>query len=81
MHQRRRVLNPRLLCAGPGRLCQALGIDYSLYGSPVTERPFELYLNTAVETLSGPRIGISKAMDLQWRFGLAGSFFFSRPFK
>lgn len=81
MHQRRGLSNPRLLCAGPGRLCQALGIDYSFYGLSVMKQPFELYSNKAVLTISGPRIGISRATDLPWRFGLAGSLFFSRPFK
>jgi DNA-3-methyladenine glycosylase len=81
MQRRRSLLNPRLLCAGPGRLCQALGIDLNLNAKPLEKQPFELRVNAEVEKIIGQRIGISRAIDLPWRFGLAGSLFLSRPFR
>ena len=84
MRQRRGLDDVRLLCAGPGRLGQALGIDRGLDGRRLDRPPFELL---APETgpvpaiVAGPRIGISKAIDQPWRFGLAGSRFLSRPFR
>lgn len=82
MEQRRGMSNPRLLCAGPGRLSQALGIDGSHNGQPLSQPPFHLGGETwPSEIIAGQRIGISKAIDLQWRFGVAGSRFLSKPFK
>ena len=81
MRKRRGVSHDRLLCSGPGKLCQALAIDRSLDGKPVTRRPFSLTLApAAAELLIGPRIGISKAADIPWRFGLKDSRFLSRRF-
>jgi DNA-3-methyladenine glycosylase len=81
MRERRGVDDPRLLCSGPGRLGQAMGVTHALNGLSLDAPPFELRPATEpVEVLSGPRIGITKAMDLPWRFGLAGSKFVSRPF-
>lgn len=84
MRQRRRWPAPRpphLLCAGPGRVAQALGIDMAHYGLPMDAPPFALRAAPpGVAVLSGPRIGIRKAVDLPWRFGLAGSPCLSRPF-
>ena len=84
MRARRGLDDPRLLCAGPGRVGQALGIDRSHNGMRLDQPPFELFapepgLDRAV--LAGPRVGISKAVDQPWRFGLAGSRFLSRPFR
>lgn len=81
MQLRRSLTNHHLFCAGPGRLCQALGIDLNLNAQPIAQPPFELNLNAEVETIIGQRIGISRAIDLPWRFGMAGSTFVSRPFK
>ena len=82
MRARRKVADDRLLCAGPGRLCQALAVDRGLDGLPLAAPPFELRpAAAAVEVVRGPRIGISKAVDLPWRFGLAGSPFLSRRFR
>ena len=82
MRQRRGVLQDRLLCAGPGRVCQALGITRAHDGLPLDAPPFRLVAAAhAAEVLSGPRIGITKAMDVPWRFGLAGSRFLSRPLR
>lgn len=81
MRQRRGVDDVRLLCSGPGRLCQALGVTHRLNGASLDAPPFQLLLATEpVSVVSGPRIGISKAVDVPWRFGLAGSRFVSRPF-
>ena len=81
MRVRRGVDDPRLLCSGPGRLCQALGVTRELDGRSVEVPPFELReRRQAVEVVTGPRIGITKAADRPWRYGLAGSRFVSRPF-
>jgi DNA-3-methyladenine glycosylase len=81
MRHRRGVSDERLLCAGPGRLCQALGITNAHNGAALDKAPFTLFARTApAEVIAGPRIGISKAIDLPWRYGLAGSRFLSRPF-
>jgi DNA-3-methyladenine glycosylase len=72
----------RLLCAGPGRLCQALAITGADDGAAIAETRFTLLARTApAEIVAGPRIGISKAADLPWRYGLKGSQFLSRPFR
>lgn len=84
MRQRRGVEAVRLLCAGPGRLAQALGISQAHNGLPLRSPPFELFApepGLAVPVLTGPRVGISKAVDQAWRFGWAGSPFLSRPFR
>jgi DNA-3-methyladenine glycosylase len=85
MRERRGLDDPRLLCAGPGRLGQALAIDRGLDGAALDAPPFRLVApepgSAPVELLAGPRIGISKAMDRPWRFGLKGSRFLSRPFR
>ncbi len=69
------------LCNGPGRLAEALGIRLEDDGVPFDGGAFAISLADAVpELLVGPRIGISKARDVPWRFGLAGAVGFSRPF-
>jgi DNA-3-methyladenine glycosylase len=81
MRHRRGVSDERLLCAGPGRLCQALAITSAYNGAALDKAPFTLFARTApAEVIAGPRIGISKAIDLPWRYGLAGSWFLTRPF-
>ena len=84
MRERRGLDDVRLLCAGPGRLGQALGIDRSFNGLRLDEPPFALLPaepRLKVQVMAGPRIGISKAVDQPWRFCLAGSRFLSRPFR
>ena len=84
MRQRRGLDDVRLLCAGPGRLGQALGIDLSYTGLRLDQPPFELLAAEASAQhaiVTGPRIGISRAVEQPWRFGLAGSKFLSRPFR
>jgi len=82
MQQRRgSIADPRLLCSGPGRLGQALGITLAHYGLPLDRPPFFVAApDEATEAVVGPRIGISKAVDQPWRFGLLGSRFLSKPF-
>jgi DNA-3-methyladenine glycosylase len=86
---RRGLQDVRLLCAGPGRLAQALGVDGSFNGRPLDGPPFALLEPGGAATagkapplavVTGPRIGISKAVDVPWRFGLRGSRYLSRAF-
>ena len=80
MRQRRGLADLRLLCAGPGRLCQALGVTCEHDGLPLDEQPFELLAaGSPREVLTAPRIGISVATELPWRYGAAGSKYLSRP--
>ena len=83
MQARRGLHDIRLLCAGPGRLGQALGIDRGFDGLSLAQWPFALSAPSEgppPAVVAGPRIGISKAVDQPWRFGLAGSPFLSRRF-
>jgi DNA-3-methyladenine glycosylase len=82
MRARRRVDELRLLCSGPGRLCQALAITREHDGRPLDRPPFELRERGGpVEVVTGPRIGITRAAEQPWRYGLGGSGFVSRPFR
>ncbi len=82
MASRRGTGVKRLLCSGPGRVGQALGIDLGFDGLPLDRPPFALEPSAGpIPVANGPRIGISKAADLPWRFGLEGSPFLSRPFR
>jgi len=81
MRARRGCDDLRKLCAGPGRLCQALNVGRDHDGLAMTAAPFSLTLqDTPVDLDVGVRIGISEAAEQPWRFGLAGSPFVSRPF-
>ena len=81
MQKRRGAVKPTQLCAGPGRLTQALGITGALDGKPLDKPPFLLKPRTgSVEIIIGPRIGIARAVEMPWRFGMAGSRFLSRRF-
>ena len=80
MRSRRGLDDERLLCSGPGRLCQALGITRAEDGRPLDRPPFELRDRTEdVEVVTGTRIGITRAVELPWRYVEAGSRFLSRP--
>jgi DNA-3-methyladenine glycosylase len=82
MRARRGLDDVRLLCSGPGRVGQALGITRDYNGMRLDRAPFEvLAASEPVQIVFGKRIGITKAMDVPWRFGLAGSRFVSRPFR
>lgn len=80
MERRRGLEDTRLLCAGPGRLCEALGVTRDHDGRALDEPPFEL-LPADVErpVVAAPRIGISVATELPWRYCAAGSRYLSRP--
>ena len=81
MRERRGLSTDRLLCSGPGRLCQALAVCDAHDGLPLDVPPFEVLARTDEPRLAvGPRIGISRAAELPWRYGLAGSSYLSRPF-
>ncbi|HEU5066243.1 MAG TPA: DNA-3-methyladenine glycosylase [Gaiellaceae bacterium] len=81
MAARRATGEPRLLTAGPGRLCQALGITREHDGAPLDEPPFELHAGDDVAVERGLRVGITKAADRPWRYAESGSGFLSRPIR
>jgi DNA-3-methyladenine glycosylase len=82
MRRRRGVPDVRLLCSGPGRVCQALGITRADNGLALDEPPFELLARSGdVEVVAGPRIGLTKAVEKPWRYGLKDSRFLSKPFR
>src|ERR1700729_1384582 len=82
MRRRRGVADERLLCSGPGRVCEALRITHAQNGLALDEPPFALFARTdEVEVIAGARIGITKAVEKPWRYGLKGSRFLSKPFK
>lgn len=83
MHKRRAGIDdPRLLCAGPGRLCAAMNVTVAQNGLPLDRSPFELRARAdKPEIITGQRIGITKAVEKPWRFGLKGSRYLSKPFK
>jgi DNA-3-methyladenine glycosylase len=82
MRRRRGLKDERLLCAGPGRVCEALGISIAHNGLALDRPPFRLIAcEEKPEIAKGVRIGITKAAELPWRYGLAGSRYLSKPFK
>jgi DNA-3-methyladenine glycosylase len=82
MRERRGLEDPRLLCSGPGRLCQALGVTRAHDGLALDRPPFELLADDrTVDVVSGPRIGITRAAELPWRYAEAGSRFLSRALR
>ena len=81
MRRRRGLAEERALCSGPGKLCEALGVTIRHSGLPLDRAPFELRARPAKpDIVVGPRIGITKAVEHPWRYGLAGSKFLSKPF-
>ena len=83
MRGRRGVESERLLCSGPGRLCQALGVTGAHDGLPLDRPPFAVLApdGAGPEVVRGPRVGITRAADLPWRYGLVGSRFLSRALR
>ena len=82
MRRRRGLIDERLLCSGPGRLAEAMGVTLAHNGLALDRLPFELSTRKAAPEIAvGIRIGITKAADLPWRYGLKGSKFLSKPFK
>jgi DNA-3-methyladenine glycosylase len=83
MRERRGVAGERDLCSGPGKLTVALGIGLERNDARLDRPPFELRGRQGgwreVEVATGPRIGITKAIELPWRFCAAGSPYLSRP--
>jgi DNA-3-methyladenine glycosylase len=81
MMVRRGTDKPSLLCSGPGRLCEALGITRTFDGAALTRAPVSLLARRKrPRIVAGPRIGISKGHEFVRRFGLEGSPFLSRRF-
>lgn len=82
MRRRRGLDDPRALCSGPGKLCAALAVTGTLDHHMLDAPPFRITLpRTPLQAAIGPRIGITKAIDVPWRFGVAGSAFLSKPFR
>jgi DNA-3-methyladenine glycosylase len=82
MRRRRGLSDERLLCSGPGRLCQALAIMGAHNGLALDKAPFELRASRGeIDIAVGPRIGITKAVEIPWRYGRSGSLFLSKPFR
>jgi len=79
MQARRLVDDPKLLCAGPGRLTQALGLTGEHDGLPLDRPPFALSYGGHVDVVAGTRVGITRGGDRRWRFSLSGSPYVSRP--
>jgi DNA-3-methyladenine glycosylase len=80
MRMRRGLDDERLFCSGPGRLCQALGVNASFNSLSLAAPPFELRPKEVESPISAcPRIGISIATDTLWRFCQTESRFLSRP--
>ena len=75
------AFDERALCSGPGKLCEALAVTHRHNGLPLDRPPFELRARDGeVDVVRGVRIGIAKAVEKPWRYGLKGSSFVSRPF-
>lgn len=82
MCARRGLDDPRLLCSGPGRLCQSLAVTRAHDGLALDAPPFRLLpREDALSVVAGPRVGISRAAELPWRYGIAGSRYLSRPIR
>jgi DNA-3-methyladenine glycosylase len=82
MRARRGGRPDRELCSGPGKLTEALGIGLGDNGAEVACDPFALLApepDWEAEVLTGPRVGIAKAVDRPWRFAAAGNPYVSRP--
>jgi len=81
MRRRRGLHDERTLCSGPGKLTGALAITNRHNGLPLDTPPIALHArDTAPEIAAGLRIGITKAVELPWRYGLRGSRFLSKAF-
>jgi DNA-3-methyladenine glycosylase len=81
MAERRGIADPRLLCSGPGRLCQALGMTRGLDGLLMPRSPITVVSGSAIaepDTEATPRIGITRAADWPLRYAVAGSPWTSR---
>src|SRR6266852_7587490 len=81
MRRRRGLHDERSLCSGPGKLCEALAITGKHTGLALDASPIALHARASrPDIVAGPRVGITKAVELPWRYGLKGSKFLSKPF-
>lgn len=81
MIERRGLSALQNLCSGPGKVGQALGVTKALDGTMLSAPPFTFRPATdRPAVVVGPRIGITKAAEVPWRFGIAGSPYLSRKF-
>jgi DNA-3-methyladenine glycosylase len=81
MRRRRGLDDERALCSGPGKLCEALGVTIAHSELPLDRPPIALHARIGKpDIVAGVRIGITKAVDLPWRYGLKGSKFLSKRF-
>jgi DNA-3-methyladenine glycosylase len=81
MRRRRGLKDERTLCSGPGKLCEALAVTHEHNGLPLDRAPFELRAcSMTPDVVAGVRIGITKAAEKPWRYGLKASRFLSKPF-
>jgi DNA-3-methyladenine glycosylase len=81
MRRRRGLQDERSLCSGPGKLTEALGITREHNALALDAPPFALHARVGTpDIVAGVRIGLTKAVELPWRFGLKGSKFLSKPF-
>jgi DNA-3-methyladenine glycosylase len=82
MRARRGERPDRELCSGPGKLTEALGIGLEQNEADLSRDPFMVLPpepGSALEVLTGPRIGITKAVERPWRFAATGSPYVSKP--
>lgn len=83
MRRRRGVVAREQLCCGPGRLTQALGIGLEINGTDLDRGPVTISprprRTPSPPIIASTRVGITKAVELPWRFASAGSSFVSRP--
>jgi len=81
MRRRRRLHDERSLCSGPGKLTEALAITRAHNGLALDAPPITLQARSGKpDIVAGIRIGITKAVNLPWRYGLRDSKFLSKPF-
>lgn len=81
MRRRRGLHDERMLSSGPGKLCEAMAVTGKHNGLALDAPPIAIYARTRKpEIVSGIRIGITKVVELPWRYGLKGSKFMSKPF-
>ena len=81
MRRRRGLHDERSLCSGPGKLTEALSITHAHNGLALDVPPIALYAPSGkVDVVAGVRIGLTKAVELPWRYGLRDSKFLSKPF-
>jgi DNA-3-methyladenine glycosylase len=79
MQARRKLDEPKLLCSGPGRLTQALGLTGEHDGLPLDRPPFELSPGGHADVVADTRVGITRGVERLWRYSLTGSSYVSRP--